>query len=75
MINSICTSPHGSESLREIFTEADNVQPGLGEIVKGIWEKDISDWKQLIESQENNGKYYQEYIHVYSACQVMVTVT
>ena len=25
---------------------------GLGEVVKGVWEKDVSDWNQFVKSQE-----------------------
>ncbi len=57
LVNSICVSSHGSDSLQEVFFEADNIQHGLGDIVKGIWEKEVfSDWKQFLENQENNGK-------------------
>ena len=38
LISSISTSPHGTDTLHEIFAEADKVQHGLGETVKGIWE-------------------------------------
>ena len=55
LISSICTSPHGTDSLHEIFAEADKVQHGLGETVKEIWEKDVNDWNQFVEDQENNG--------------------
>ena len=55
LISSIRTSPHGTDSLHKIFAEADKVQHGLGETVKGIWEKDVSEWNQFVEDQDNNG--------------------
>ena len=57
LVDSICTSPHGNDSLSKIFSDADSMQHGLGETVKGIWEKDVSEWKCFVENQENNGKY------------------
>lgn len=55
LVNCILDSSDGKECLKAIFEEADDVSPGLGNEVKETWDRDISDWKQFLEDQENNG--------------------
>ena len=31
------------------------MKQGLREVVKSIWETDISDWNQFLKDQDNNG--------------------
>ncbi len=46
-----------NDTLLAMYAEAENVQHGLGEIVKGIWDEDVNGWKQFMENQTNNGTY------------------
>ena len=56
LVNHITDSPDGCEKLKVVFKEADSVSPGLGNKVKETRERDVSDWRQFLENQKNNGK-------------------
>ena len=55
LVSSIVSTPHGHQQLCEILTEAERKHEGLGSVLKGIWEKDVSDWHQFQSDQEKNG--------------------
>ncbi len=38
-----------------MFLEADNVNKGMGSVLKEIWENDNSEWNQFKTDQETNG--------------------
>ena len=54
LVNSIISTPHGRQQLREILTEAERKHEGLGSVLKGIWEKDTGEWQQFQSDQEKN---------------------
>ena len=51
----ICKSQDGNEKLSEIFSEADSMKNGLGQVLKEIWDNDCTDWNQFKKDQEANG--------------------
>ena len=53
LVNVIATSSCGCQIL---FSEAEGVRERLGGIVEEIWERDVSEWKQIQSDQENNSK-------------------
>ena len=54
LVSSIISTPHGRQQLCEILTEAECKYEGLGSVLKGIWEKDTSEWQQFQSDQEKN---------------------
>ena len=56
LVKSIDSSGHGQHALKVIFQEADKAGEGKGEILKSIWEQDVSDMKQFYQDQKQNGK-------------------
>ena len=58
LVKSIITTPHGPQQLSDILTEAEATREGLGSVLKGIWEKNISDLKQFQSDQEKKGINY-----------------
>lgn len=47
LIQSIKNSNHGQQALQSIFQEAEETGSGKGDILKGIWEQDVSDMSQF----------------------------
>ena len=56
LIQSIKKSEDGQRELQSIFQEADSAGAGKGDILKSIWEQDVSDMTQFYKDQEQNGK-------------------
>ncbi len=52
LVSSNSDSSDGKNTLNEIFSEADSIHRGLEGVVKGIWEDDVSNWKQFLENQK-----------------------
>ena len=57
LVKSIDSSDHGQHALQSIFQEADKAGEGKGDILRGIWEQDVSDVKQFYQDQKQNGEY------------------
>ena len=57
LVKSIDSSDHGQHALQLIFQEADKAGEGKGDILRDIWEQDVSDMKQFYQDQEKNGEY------------------
>ena len=55
LVDLICKSQDGNEELSEIFSEADSMKNGLGQVLKEIWDNDCTDWNQFKKDQEANG--------------------
>ena len=60
LVKAIDNSDHGQHALQSIYQEAEKTGNGKGDILRGIWEQDVSDMKQFYEDQKQNG----EYVHV-----------
>ena len=56
LIRSIKKSEDGQRELQSIFREADSTGAGKGDILKSIWEQDVSDMTQFYKDHEQNGK-------------------
>ena len=56
LVKSIDSSDHGQHALKVIFQEADKAGEGMGDILKSIWEQDVSDMKQFYQDQKQTGK-------------------
>lgn len=57
LIQSINSCDTGQQALQSIFQEAESAGAGKGEMLKGIWEQDVSDAKQFYHDQQQNGEY------------------
>ena len=62
------SSDHGQSALQSIFQEADKAGEGKGDILRGIWEQDVSDMKQFYQDQKQNGEYIAllKHVHVHA---------
>ena len=58
LVDSIVDSQDGHRQLVEIFTEADGVTAGLGDVIKEIWENDRNEWNQFKCDQETNKQVF-----------------
>ena len=52
LVKSIDSSDHGQHALEVVFQEADKAGEGKGDILKSIWEQDVSDMKQFYQDQK-----------------------
>ena len=57
LIKSIDNSDDGQSALQSIFKEADEDGAGKGDMLKDIWEQDVSDMKQFYQDQQQNGEH------------------
>ena len=44
LVDTIVASQEGQRHLSEVFSEAEGVAKGAGNVLKEIWEKDNSEW-------------------------------
>ncbi len=56
LVDTIVSTREGQQRLAEVFSEADNVNGGMGNVLKEIWEDDNMEWNQFKIDQETNGK-------------------
>ena len=56
LIQSINSCDTGQQALQSIFQEAESAGAGEGEMLRGIWEQDVSDAKWFYHDQQQNGE-------------------
>ena len=56
LVKAIDSCDQGRQPLQGIFQEADEVGKGKGDLLKDIWERDISDMKGFNQDQQRNGR-------------------
>ena len=57
----------GQEELKAIIEEAESIEEGNGEVIKKVWEQDVTSRKKFYEDQLKNSTLYNSciyYIHV-----------
>ena len=57
LIRSIKSSEDGQRALQSIYQEADSTGAGKGDVLKSIWEHDVSDVTQFHKDQEQNSEF------------------
>lgn len=63
VVRTIHDTEQGQYQLKQIFSEADQSGGGRGELLKEIWDRDVSDMTQFSQDQKNNGGLcHTEYI-------------
>lgn len=55
VVRTIHNTEQGQNLLQQIFSEADQSGEGRGELLKEIWDRDVSDVNQFSQDQKNNG--------------------
>ena len=55
VVRTIHNTEQGQSQLQNIFSEADQSGEGRGELLKEIWDRDVSDVNQFSQDQKNNG--------------------
>uniref|UniRef100_A0A1X7ULR3 Uncharacterized protein n=1 Tax=Amphimedon queenslandica TaxID=400682 RepID=A0A1X7ULR3_AMPQE len=54
LVDMIVASQKGQKHLSEVFSEADGVAKGAGNVLKEVWEKYNSEWNQFKIDQKEN---------------------
>lgn len=56
LVKEIDSTEQGRQALQTIFQEADVAGSGKGDLLKGIWERDVADMEAFHEDQQRNGR-------------------
>ena len=55
LIDAVVSNDEGCRMLDEIYSEAERVKVGLGNVIRDNWDTDYSEWHQFKIDQETNG--------------------
>ena len=56
VVRTIQHTEQGQQQLQEIFSEADQSGEGHGELLKEIWDRDVTDMERFFKDQKSNGE-------------------